>query len=259
MFERLSFLNYFPIYQGIQGGPLFLRVRSQSVGVLCEDTITMATLNSGNESSSSSVSLSDEGTKIIKLKDQKEKIFIEFMKYSNEYIRLRHQMHVNLARGHLNMARGTRSNINGMPGKFKKNRNILNKQEMRPLCTISQLIIIILSSFSFATAELHVFVCMIERDESGKFSLHQKGRKQSDTKQNKSKSIMRNRNKTEETKLSEEAMDGEIVDPLTWFGAIVPRPICIAQTDFKNSLNLLIEMANVKQRLDKLNSQWEQL
>merc|ERR1712228_995434 len=70
----------------------------------------------GTKSDSSSVSLSDEETESIKLKEK---------------------MHVNLARGHLNMARGTRSNINRTPGKFRKNKNIFNK-EMVPISIVTQ-------------------------------------------------------------------------------------------------------------------------
>ena len=40
---------------------------------------------------------------------------------------------------------------------------------------------------------------------------------------------------------------------------MVPRPICIAQTDFKNSLNALVEMANIKQKLDELSVKWDKL
>ena len=87
--------------------------------------------------SDSSVILSDEEeNNNDKLLAEKEKIFIEFMTYSNEYIKLRHQSHVNLSRGYLNLARGRMSNA----GKFKRHRNIFNK-EMTPLSTVEQLII----------------------------------------------------------------------------------------------------------------------
>merc|ERR1712048_804689 len=101
-----------------------------------------------------------------------------------------------------------------MPGKFKKNRNILNRKEMTPLSILSQ-------------------------DKNGKFSLYQNGMKEKE-----SASTMKNRNKSEESEQKNESLSEEIVDPLTWFGAMVPRPICTAQKDFKEPLNVLIEMAN---------------
>merc|ERR1712228_33826 len=99
-----------------------------------------------------------------------------------------------------------------------------------------------------------------EYGERHKIKSHNETREnQNNMKQNKLASTMRNRNNSEEIKQSEESKDDKIVDPLTWFGAMVPRPICIAQSDFKNSLNLLVEMANIKQRLNELNVKWEQL
>eukprot|EP01083_Nonionella_stella_P187650 690033_1 len=90
--------------------------------------------NEDTSSDESSVSLSDEESKVIKLKDKKERIFIEFMTHSNEYVKLRHQMNVHLARGHLNMARATRSNLNR--SKFNRNKNIFNK-EMSAISTVT--------------------------------------------------------------------------------------------------------------------------
>lgn len=162
--------------------------------------------NNNDDDSDSSISLSDDDKdkKEIKLKDKKEKIFIEFMRFSNEYIKLRHELHVNLARGHLNMARGSRSSLNKTPGKFRKNKTILNK-EMSPIWCISQ------------------------EEDDNRFNL-----KENDDKNKKQ-------------------------DPLSWFGAMIPRPICIAQTDFKNSLNTLVEMANIKHKLDELSEKWDEL
>eukprot|EP00483_Globobulimina_turgida_P006476 UN06486 len=183
--------------------------------------------------SDSSVSLSDEDTKTIKLKDKKEVLFIEFMRYSNEYIKLRHQMHVNLARGHLNMARGTRSNINRTPGKFRNHKNIFNK-EMVAISTITQ-------------------------NKNGILTLQQHNT--SSDKSQKHTNTLRNRTKSEieEKKQLNQSSDNDIIDPITWFGAMVPKPMHIAQTDFKNSLNVIVEMANIKQTLDKLSKKLDQL
>lgn len=89
-----------------------------------------------SEDTDSSESSLDPNVGITKMKEKKEEIFIEFMSYSNEYIKLRHQMHVNLARGHLNIARGNRLSMSGSPGKFRK-RKIFNK-EMVPMIGVIQ-------------------------------------------------------------------------------------------------------------------------
>eukprot|EP01083_Nonionella_stella_P155814 503902_1 len=161
--------------------------------------------NEDPSSDESSVSLSDEESKIIKLKDKKERIFIEFMTHSNEYVKLRHQMNVHLARGHLNMARATRSNMNTSPRKFNRNKNIFNK-EMSAISTVTT-------------------------DKKETFTLHR----------NKTKSVD----------------DDALVDPLKWFGAMVPKSVCTAQTDFTNCIPLVVEMANVKQKLDALSLKWD--
>merc|ERR1719474_836078 len=180
-----------------------------------------------SDSSSSSLD-TDNGT--TKMKEKKETIFIEFMSYSNEYIKLRHQMHVNLARGHLNMARGSRSSLSRSPGKFRKHK-IFNK-EMAPLFGV------------------------VQRREGGDLELDRK----SETISTKTKSTLRNRNedlKEEEEK--EETRCGSIIDPLTWFGSMVARPIGVAQKDFQKTLPILVEMANIQERLDQLNREWEAL
>lgn len=156
-----------------------------------------------SDSSQSSVSLSDEESNNVKLKDKKEKLFIEFMTYSDKYIKLRHEMHVNLARGHLNIARGSRSSLNKTPGKLRRNKNIFNK-EMIAMSTIRE-------------------------NKSGDFELF------------------------------ESKTNDEIIDPITWFGSMVAKPISTAQTDFKNCVDLLIEMANIKQKLDELSLKWNKL
>lgn len=186
---------------------------------------TMSTIQDQDDNKSdSSVSLSDDESNNSKLKDKKEKLFIEFMTYSNEYIKLRHQMHVNLARGHLNMARGSRSTMNKTPGKLRKYRHIFNK-EMVPITCINQ-------------------------NKSGEFALEQK---------KKSKSTLINRKKEILESKDDNDIDIVAVDPIEWFGAMVPKPIYSAQTDFKNCVYGLIEMANIKQKLDELSSDWEQL
>eukprot|EP01083_Nonionella_stella_P200039 733001_1 len=53
--------------------------------------------------------------------------------------------------------------------------------------------------------------------------------------------------------------DDGLVDPLEWFGAMVPKPVCTAQTDFTHCIPLVVEMANIKQKLDALSLKWDAL
>ena len=63
----------------------------------------------------------------------------------------------------------------------------------------------------------------------------------------------------EESKDEEAKQEDAMVDPLTWFGAMVPRPICVAQKDFQQSLRLAVDMANLKRTLDRLHAEWDAL
>ena len=64
----------------------------------------------------------------------------------------------------------------------------------------------------------------------------------------------------EESKEDEQAkQEDAMVDPLTWFGVMVPRPICVAQKDFEQSLRLAVDMANIKRTLDRLHAEWDAL
>merc|ERR1719242_2157514 len=144
---------------------------------------------------------------------------------------LRHQMHVSLARGHLNMARGSRSNMSRSPGKARKYK-IFNK-EMVPLVGVIQ-------------------------NKEGEFQLDQKDLKST----NKTASTLRNRNRKIETKEEEESeqkYQESIENPLSWFGAMAPRAIGVAQGDFQKTLPILIDMANLQEKLEELNQKWEAL
>mmetsp|Transcript_8274 Transcript_8274/g.12823 ORF Transcript_8274/g.12823 Transcript_8274/m.12823 type:complete len:164 (+) Transcript_8274:122-613(+) len=162
------------------------------------------------------------------------------MTYSNEYIKLQHQLHVNLARGHLNIARGSRSSLGGMPGKVAKTKHIFNK-EMTAIYTL--------------TPNPNQTVFHLKRNKSVK-------NEQANAAPPSSSSLRQRKTTTthnDETKDSIESNESELVDPLSWFGSMVPRPMVMAQSDFQNGLNMVVEMANIKQRLDVLSKKWDKL
>merc|ERR1712129_517513 len=91
------------------------------------------------------------------------------------------------------------------------------------------------------------------QNDNGEVSLHCMLKKKN--KQNDTESTLRNRKQSEESKECEDVIE----DPLTWFGAMVPRPVCTAQNDFSNALSLLIAMANIEKKLLQLNGKWDAL
>lgn len=71
-------------------------------------------------------------------------------------------------------------------------------------------------------------------------------------------STIKNRINKEASSTKEVEDGAEIVDPITWFGVLMPQHLANGQRHFKNALSLLIEMANCKQKIEKLKIEYEE-
>lgn len=69
-------------------------------------------------------------------------------------------------------------------------------------------------------------------------------------------STIKNRRNKEASSAKED--EAKIVDPITWFGVLMPQHLANGQRHFKNALSLLIEMANCKQKIEKLKIEYEE-
>ncbi|XP_055903842.1 coiled-coil domain-containing protein 115 [Eupeodes corollae] len=46
--------------------------------------------------------------------------------------------------------------------------------------------------------------------------------------------------------------EAKFIDPIRWFGVLVPRPLQVTKEKFQNSLELIIEAANIQMQMDNI-------
>ncbi len=166
--------------------------------------------------------------------EKKEEVFLEFLRLTDEYLQLRQKLHENLKRGHIALASAQFSRRS--PGKLKPNINIFNREMTASFRVESKLQSEEKENKSQEINEHFVKCEILERE---------------------SNSLLGNRKTIEKGR--EDGKDKEKDDPLRWFGLLTPRHTKKAQKNFINSLDLILEIANIQKKLESVEKEWIEL
>ncbi|ETO17907.1 hypothetical protein RFI_19398 [Reticulomyxa filosa] len=70
------------------------------------------------------------------------------------------------------------------------------------------------------------------------------------------RNVKKDENKMEEETNTTETKDNEPQDPISWFGILAPKGLRDGQKCFQKCLELIVSIANIKQRISELETAW---